>query len=209
LTGVGFLLILLEMLRIQAYQEHKHWLSLMELFTEVFDKSEVPYVEEFQSSNMSYVCTARTGSVQGFILVRATGPATAPAHAAAYEIAFLGIAARYRNKGYATRLVDIVKTNAATGSLWLNVLDVNTGAIALYNKLGFDASERFVSGEGDAATKFTWGLSYACYHCDKVMKPSETRWENLPTSIVLAGGGFQQVLERKSVCWHCRTRIES
>lgn len=185
----------------------------MELFTEVFDKSEVPYVEEFQNSNMSYVCTARTGSVQGFILVRATAPAPAPAAATpSYEIAFLGIAARYRNKGYATRLVDIVKNGVAAAagySLWLNVLDVNTGAIALYNKLGFDASERFVSGEGDAATKFTWGLSYACYHCDKVLKPSEARWENLPTSIVMVGGGFQQVLERKSVCWNCRTRIES
>lgn len=192
------------MLRIQVYQEHKHWTSLMELFTEVFDKSEVPYVEEFQSSNMSYVCTARTGSVQGFILVR-----PGPGAVAAYEIAFLGIAARYRNKGYATRLVDIVKGAAAGGSLWLNVLDINKSACALYNKLGFDASERFVSGEGDAATKFTWGLSYSCYHCDKALKPSEARWENLPTSIVMVGGGFQQVLERKSVCWNCRTRIES
>jgi len=195
------------MLRIQPYQEQKHWLSLMELFTEVFDNSEVPYVEEFQSSNMSYVCTARTGSVQGFILVRQTDPT-------AYEIAFLGIATRYRNKGYATRLVDIVKSVAAAAappasSVWLNVLDGNAGAIALYNKLGFDPSERFVSGEGDAATKFTWGLSYACYHCSKALKPSETRWENIPTSIVMVGGGFQQVLERKSVCWHCRTRIES
>lgn len=207
------------MLRIQVYQEHKHWASLMELFTEVFDKSEVPYVEEFQSSNMSYVCTARTGSVQGFILVRASAGPSGPADASAvaYEIAFLGIAPRYRNKGYATRLVDIVKGTctygiaaaAATSSLWLNVLDVNTGACALYKKLGFDASERFVSGEGDAATKFTWGLSYPCYHCAKTLKHSEVRWENIPTSIVMVGGGFQQVLERKSVCWHCRTRIES
>jgi GNAT superfamily N-acetyltransferase len=177
----------------------------MYAFAEIFDKSEVPYVEAFQSSNLSYVCTARTGTVQGFILVRLT-----PEGATNYEIAFLGMTARYRGKGYASRLIEIVKDAAAAAAagLWLVVLDSNKEALALYNKQGFDAFEKFISHDGEPATKFTFGVEYQCHHCRKTLKPNDTRWENTPTSIVLTPYGLQQILEIKPVCWHCRTKCE-
>ena len=189
------------MLKIQPYQEDKHWVSLMEIFTEIFDKSEVPYVEEFQTSNLSYVCTARTGSVQGFILVRPSGPN-------AIEIAYLGIVNRYRKQGYARRLVDTVRNSHEGCGLWLHVLDINKEACAMYHKLGFDASARFTSEIGEAATKFTLGLYNNCYHCSKQVKPSETIWEDTPTTIGF-NRFFHQNYEKKPVCWHCRTRVES
>ena len=117
----------------QNYQDMKHSASVKEAFAEIFDKSEIPYFDGFQNSGLSYVCTARTGAVQGFILVKDT-----PEDVTNYEIAFLGVLPRYRNKGYAKRLIDMVKNASDGKGLWLNVLDSNVGAIALYNKLGFD-----------------------------------------------------------------------
>jgi len=177
----------------------------MHAFTDIFDKSEVPYLEAFQSSNLSCVCTARTGTVQGFILVRLT-----PEGATNYEIAFLGMAARYRGQGYASRLIDIVKEGAAAvgAGLWLVVLDSNKEALALYNKAGFDVFEKFISEAGEPATKFSFGVEYQCYYCNKTTKPSDTIWGTTPTKLVMTGYGPRQVLETKPFCWHCRPRCE-
>jgi len=191
------------MLRIQNYQDFKHSESVKEAFAEIFDKSEIPYFDGFQNSGLSYVCTARTGAVQGFILVKET-----PAEVTNYEIAFLGILPRYRNKGYAKRLIDMVKNAADDKGLWLNVLDSNTAAIALYNKLGFDVYEKFTSIAGEFATKFTFGVEYQCYHCKKNLKPKDTIWQEIPTSLIMTPYGPKAVETIQPNCWHCRTRIE-
>jgi len=191
------------MLRIQNYQDFKHSESVKEAFAEIFDKSEIPYFDGFQNSGLSYVCTARTGAVQGFILVKET-----PAEVTNYEIAFLGILPRYRNKGYAKRLIDMVKNAADDKGLWLNVLDSNTAAIALYNKLGFDVYEKFTSIAGESATKFTFGVEYQCYHCKKALKPKDTIWQTIPTSLIMTPYGPKAVETIQPNCWHCRTRIE-
>lgn len=192
------------MLRIQPYKDIKHSESLKEAFSEVFDKSEIPYFDGFQNSGLSYVCTARTGSVQAFILVKTT-----PEEATHYEIAFLGVLARYRKQGYAQRMIDMVKAAAGGKGLWLNVLNINVEAIALYTKLGFDVFEKFTSSEGEAATKFTFGVEYPCYHCKKTLKPKDAIWQKIPTSFVLSQyGGLKSVETIQPHCWHCRTRCE-
>jgi len=192
------------MLRIQPYQDFKHSVSVKEAFAEIFDKSEIPYFDGFQSSGMSYVCTARTEAVQGFILVKES-----PLDVTHYEIAFLGVLPRYRGKGYAKRLIDMVKVAADGKGLWLNVLDSNITAIALYNKLGFDVYEKFTSAAGENATKFTLGVEYQCYNCSKIIKPKDTIWENTPTSLTMTPYGAQQQETIQPKCWHCRTRVES
>jgi len=192
------------MLRIQPYQDTKHMVSLKEAFAEVFDKSEIPYFDGFQNSGLSYVCTARTGTIQAFILVKTT-----PEEATHYEIAFLGVLARYRKQGYAQRLIEMVKTAAGGKGLWLNVLNTNVGAIALYTKLGFDVFEKFTSSEGEAATKFTFGVEYSCHQCKKTLKPKDTIWQPYPTSFVFSPhGGLRAVDSILPHCWHCRTRCE-
>lgn len=192
------------MLRIQPYKDTKHMESLKEAFSEVFDKSEIPYFDGFQNSGLSYVCTARTGSVQAFILVKTT-----PEEATHYEIAFLGVLARYRKQGYAKRMLEMVKAAADNKGLWLNVLSSNLDAIALYTKLGFDVFEQFTSSEGEAATKFTFGVEYACHHCKKTLKPKDAIWQNIPTSFVLSQyGGLKPVETIQPHCWHCRSRCE-
>ena len=191
------------MLRMQNYQDMKHSASVKEAFAEIFDKSEIPYFDGFQNSGLSYVCTARTGAVQGFILVKDT-----PEDVTNYEIAFLGVLPRYRNKGYAKRLIDMVKNASDGKGLWLNVLDSNVGAIALYNKLGFDVYEKFTSVAGEPATKFTFGVEYQCYHCRKTLKPKDTIWQEIPTSLTMTPYGPRAVETIQPNCWHCRTRIE-
>jgi ribosomal protein S18 acetylase RimI-like enzyme len=191
------------MLRIQNYQDIKHSVSVKEAFAEIFDKSEIPYFDGFQSSGLSYVCTARTGAVQAFILVK-----DSPSEVTNYEIAFLGVLPRYRGKGYAKRLVDMVKNATSGKGLWLNVLDSNVGALALYHKLDFDVYEKFTSAAGDPATKFTFGVEYPCYHCKKALKPKDTIWQEIPTSLVVTPYGLKPVSTLQPNCWHCRTRVE-
>ena len=191
------------MLRIQPYQDLKHGNALNHAFSEIFDKSEIPYFDGFQNSGLSYVCTARTGTVQGFILVK-----DSPEGVTNYEIAFLGILPRYRNKGYAKRLIDIVTLAAEEKGIWLVVLDSNKEAQALYKKLGFDEFEKFTSIEGEASTKFSFGVEYPCFDCKKNLKPKDVIWENTPTSVIMTTYGARQVETIQPKCWHCRTRVE-
>ena len=187
----------------QNYQDIKHGDSVKVAFAEIFDKSEIPYFDGFQNSGLSYVCTARTGVVQGFILVKET-----PDDVTNYEIAFLGVLPRYRNKGYAKRLIDMVKNAAEGKGLWLNVLDSNVGANALYNKLGFDVYEKFTSIADEPATKYTFGVEYQCYHCKRALKPKDTIWQEIPTSLNMTTYGLKAVETIQPNCWNCRTRIE-
>ena len=192
------------MLRIQQYQDLKHCESLKEVFSEIFDKSEIPYFTGFQNSGLSYVCTARTNAVQGFILVKESSNDVAP-----FEIAFLGMLPRYRRKGYCKRLLNMVIHAAAGRGVWLNVLESNIEAIALYNNLGFDVYEKFTSVAGECAVKFTYGVEYQCFDCKKTLKPKDTNWENTPTKLIMTTYGPKQVSSLQAKCWHCRTRIES
>jgi GNAT superfamily N-acetyltransferase len=192
------------MLRIQPYQELKHSVSLKMAFAEIFDKSEIPYFDGFQDSGLSYVCTARTGTVQGFILIKTT-----PEGVTNYEVAFLGILPRYRNNGYAKRLIEIVQQGANGKGLWLNVLDSNKSAIALYEGLGFDVYENFTSIAGEAARIYTIGVEYKCHGCNSGLKPSDTTWQDTPTSIVMTAYGPQQVITIQPKCRKCCIRVES
>jgi hypothetical protein len=99
--------------------------------------------------------------------------------------------------------------NAADGKgLWLNVLDSNVGALALYHKLDFDVYEKFTSAAGEPATKFTFRVEYPCYHCKKALRPKDTIWQEIPTSLTITPYGLKPVSTLQPNCWHCRTRIE-
>ena len=193
------------MLRIQPYQEHKHAADLKIAFSEIFEPTEIPYLDEFQP-NLSYVCCARTGTIQGFILVKET-----PEGITNYEISYLGVVPRYRNKGYAKQLLEIVKrATTSDKGLSLSVLDSNVGAIKLYENSGFDLFEKFTSTEGEPASRYTFGVKYNCHDCKKVLKPIEAIWEEVTTKYLVVGGNppLKPISELQPKCWHCRTRIE-
>lgn len=192
------------MLRIQPYQEHRHAEDLKIAFSDIFEEGEIPYCGGLYPE-LSYVCTARTGTIQGFILVKET-----PEGVTNYEIAYLGVVPRYRSKGYAQQLLEMVKRKASGKGLWLSVMDSNLGAIRLYEKAGFDVFEKFTSSEGERATRFTFGVEYNCYDCKIVLKPKDARWEETITKYAVVGGNppLKPICELLPKCWRCRTKIE-
>jgi len=159
------------MLRLQPYRE-SHGLSVGAVFETIFDESETAYLEKVQHSGLSFVARDRKGQVQAFILVQETLEGFTD-----YEIAFLGVAPRYRKKGYAERLIQMSLAAAKGRGVWLNVMKENTAACRLYEKLGFhNATE---TSEG---ITYVYGVKYECNACKKELNPTTVKWvgENVP-----------------------------
>jgi ribosomal protein S18 acetylase RimI-like enzyme len=78
----------------------------------------------------SYVGLDRRGEVKAFAIVIPSNKY------AAFEIAYLGISTRYQRKGYAKFLINLVLQNVHS-NVWLNTLDSNVSACALYKSIGF------------------------------------------------------------------------
>jgi GNAT superfamily N-acetyltransferase len=183
------------MLRIQRYRDIIHRENLQITLAEL-GISEIPDFTEFEKSNLSYICMGRTGDIEGFILVKEIQKKDTP-----YEISFLGIMPRYRRKGYASRMIDMIKDKKQ--GICTTVLNLNKEASTLYQKLGFDKRPN-----GDYSV-YVWGVNYNCYHCGLSLKPSETIWETLPYGLNISTYGLQQTMHIQSVCWNCRTKVES
>lgn len=183
------------MLRIQPYRDDIHRENLQTTLAEL-GTFEIQDFTEFQKSNVSYICTARTGVIQGFILVKETHQETAP-----YEIVHIGMMPRYRRQGYASRMIEMVKDKKQ--GVCTKVLHSNKDVVSLYQKLGFDV---FSSGE---YITYTWGIYYTCYNCKVYLKPSETIWETLPSGLGIDMYGLHPTMSLQSVCKKCRTKVES
>lgn len=184
------------MLRIQPYVDERHRENLRTTFTEIFGY-EISNFAEFQRTNLSFVCTARTGVIQAFILVKECDQEITP-----FEISFLGVAPRYRRQGYAQRLIEMVI--GRTLSIRTTVLNSNLAAVTLYEKLGFDLFYTNV-----ISISLTWGVKYRCFHCKTILKPMETIWDTIPVGLGFGTNGLEPRLSREAVCRGCRTRVES
>jgi GNAT superfamily N-acetyltransferase len=184
------------MLRIQPYVDDRHRENLRTTFTEIFGY-EISDFAEFQRTNLSFVCTARTGVIQAFILVKECDQDVTP-----FEISFLGVAPRYRHQGYAQRLIEMVIGRSP--GIRTTVLNSNHAAVKLYEKLGFDLFYTNV-----LSITMTWGVKYRCFHCKTVLKPMETIWDTIPVGLGFGTNGLEPRLSREAVCRGCRTRVES
>ena len=103
----------------------------------IFDESEDEHYNTISSLSLSYFGIDRVGEVKAFILVK-------PSHAyAEYEIAYLGVSSRYRGKGYAKQLIQVVLHRLIGHSVWLNTYETNISACTLYESMGFRISGKF------------------------------------------------------------------
>jgi GNAT superfamily N-acetyltransferase len=184
------------MLRIQPYLDERHRENLRTTFTEIFGY-EISNFAEFQRSNLSFVCTARTGVIQAFILVKECDQEITP-----FEISFLGVVPRYRHQGYAQRLVEMVIGQERR--IRTTVPNSNFAAVALYEKLGFDLFHIQATH-----MTLTWGVNNKCFHCKTVLKPMETIWDTIPVGLGFGTNGLEPRLSTEAVCRGCRTRVES
>jgi ribosomal protein S18 acetylase RimI-like enzyme len=104
--------------------------SLNKCFLSVFDVSEYTHLNMIEDLSYSYVGLDRRGEVKAFAIVIPSNKY------AAFEIAYLGISTRYQRKGYAKFLINLVLQNVHS-NIWLNTLDSNVSACALYESMGF------------------------------------------------------------------------
>jgi len=184
------------MLRIQPFNT-SHVDSAVRAFTEIFHMSEIPYIEDFQNSGCSYVCLDRHNIVQGFALVRRI----VALHVPKYELGWLMVMPRYRKNGYASRLIDMVKSVVGFSGLTLSVKTSNAVASNLYLKAGF---ERLAD-----PIYFDWIPEYKCHHCQKPLSKNEAIKEQIVTDVTIGPYGIMNKYSEETVCYNCRTRVES
>jgi len=189
------------MLRIQQFNVNQHNESLKQAFNEIFSISEIQYFDEEWNYDMSYVCTDRHNSVQGFILVK-TSQAT-------YEIGYLGIMPRYRNKSYAKRLIEMVKNKVGTEGVFLSVFNSNFAATNLYKNAGFEITDTRPNTSGELVSTYIWKAIKNCYHCRKPLTSNDIILEDTPVSVSMTPYGLKNVYSQEAVCYNCRTRVES
>ena len=113
------------MLRIQPYIVGTH--DVVGAFTSIFDESELPYLNKVQISSPSYVALDRRGLIQAFILTQKTPEAHTNC-----EIAYVGVAPRYRRKGYAERLIRMVVEGKYGQSIRPTIKGWMSGKICYY-----------------------------------------------------------------------------
>jgi ribosomal protein S18 acetylase RimI-like enzyme len=119
-----------------------HYESLRACFMSIFDESEDEYFNSISSLSLSYFGIDRVGEVKAFIIVK-------PSHThAEYEIAYLGVSSRYRGKGYAKQLIQVVLHRLIGHTVWLNTYETNTSACTLYDSMGFKNSQKFTDKHG-------------------------------------------------------------
>jgi GNAT superfamily N-acetyltransferase len=174
------------MLRIQNYNSLR-----VELDDQYGDTS------QFVNSGLSYICTARGNTIQGYVLVKAT-----TASDSLFEISHLFVMPRYRNKGYAKRLIEMVQEKCCTGQLCVDCPHIYQ---RLFTDSGFVAS----AVDDDGFVRLTWDMKHRCYHCKLGIKPGELIQEVIPTGLALGDYGFERIETLQNVCWRCRTRVES
>lgn len=189
------------MLRIQPYVVGTH--DVTSAFSSIFDESELPFLSKVQISSPSYVGLDRRGLIQAFILTQKTPEAHTNC-----EIAYVGVAPRYRRKGYAERLIRMVTDAADDSGIWLQVMRDNAAACRLYEKLGFDCAEEFVGSTGSAGYIWLHGVEYQCDECSVRLLPSQTTWEDREDRVVLGPYGIERIMKLAPVCHGCRTRTE-
>lgn len=187
------------MLRIVKYEEN-HSTNLAIAFKEVFDENELPYFEDFEDSGYSRMAIDRQGNVGAFILLEKTEEALG-----SYEVKFLGVIPRYRNKGFAKALINEVLTDV-DGPIWLNVLETNVQAVRLYEHIGFIKARNFKGETGEIGVSYV--INLRCYQCKKDLKSNETYIEDTPVGIQFTTYGPKTITRVVRLCWHCRTRIE-
>jgi len=134
---------------IKANNTHKE--SIKQCFMTLFDEGELKHFNKITNLSLSYVAIDRCEEVKGFILV------VPSSKHAEYEIAFLGISSRYRGKGYAKVLLKLVLRRLEGHTIWLNTLDTNLEACALYECMGLKRGETFRTIDG------TLGIIYKNY----------------------------------------------
>jgi ribosomal protein S18 acetylase RimI-like enzyme len=122
----------------------KWQMSVDQLFVSIFDHSEFPYYEQTIIDSNS-ILAIKDNEVVGFILLTPT-----PDQIHGYQISYLAVDERYRNRGIATKMLDMIKYN-----VWLEVLNSNTEACMFYIKKGFKLYETFVCNDGSLACIFT------------------------------------------------------
>ena len=122
-----------------------HYESLRACFMSIFDESEDEYFNSISSLSLSYFGIDRAGEVKAFILVKQSH-----IHAE-YEIAYLGVSSRYRGKGYAKQLIQVVLHRLIGYTVWLNTFESNSNACALYDCMGFEIIGKFTDKLGNAS----------------------------------------------------------
>jgi len=183
------------MLRIQPFNE-SHSDLVVRAFKEAFHMSEIPYIDEFQNSGFSYVCLDRHNNVQGFALVRKSECQTLAMPN--YELGWLLVTHRYRKNGYASRLLEMVKSAIGFASLTLSTQSTNTHN--LYSRAGFECQKEPV---------YIWLPEHKCYHCQKPLSKKEAINEQIITNVSISPYGIKNTYNEEVVCYNCRTRIES
>jgi ribosomal protein S18 acetylase RimI-like enzyme len=119
--------------------------SLRICFQSVFDESEDENFNSVSSLSLSYFGIDRAGEVKAFIIVKPSD-----IHAE-YEIAYLGVIPRYRGKGYAKQLIQVVLHRLIGYTVWLNTFESNSNACALYESMGFKVIGKFTDKLGVAS----------------------------------------------------------
>lgn len=120
------------------------WKSSLEiLFADIFDASELPYFEETQVDEKSYVAIDKK-KVVGFLIVSDT-----PGKFFGKQISYLAVDEAYRHQGIATKLLARLKTG-----VWLEVLDSNGTACRFYEARGFIRHKQFMTKDKCPASIF-------------------------------------------------------
>lgn len=122
-----------------------HYKSLRSCFMSIFDPTEEEHFNNISSLSLSYFGIDRAGEVKAFILVKPSN-----VHAD-YEIAYLGVSPRYRGKGYAKQLIQVVLHRLIGYTVWLNTFESNSNACALYDYMGFEIIGKFTDKLGNAS----------------------------------------------------------
>jgi ribosomal protein S18 acetylase RimI-like enzyme len=129
---------------IYTHFSEKRQLSVDQLFVSIFDHSEIPYYEKTVIDNNSILAIDKN-RVVGFLLL-----SHRPNEVHDYQVSYIAVDKEYRNRGIATKMLDMVNYN-----VWLEVLNSNTDAVAFYMKKNFKLYETFICSDASLASIFT------------------------------------------------------
>lgn len=118
--------------------------QLDQLFTSIFDHEEISYYKKTIIDPNSILAIDGNRLI-GFLLLSPT-----PDRVHKYQISYLAVDEDYRNRGIATKMLDMVESN-----VWLEVLNSNTEACNFYIKKGFKLYETFMCSDGSLGSIFT------------------------------------------------------
>lgn len=125
------------------YFLEKWKISVDQLFLSVFDPEEIPYYKKTIIDHNS-ILAIEGNQVIGFLLLSHT-----PDSIRNYQISYIAVDERYRHKGVATKMVEMLDK-----SVWLEVLNSNTDACNFYIKKGFKLYETFTTHDRFPASIF-------------------------------------------------------